>query len=414
MTEFIRERSFADFMDRTRKGETADWLVVAIALMLPWSTTAVAILVPLWLIALLASLDVASVRRELMTPAGGLPVLLWALAAAGMLWADVEWSERIQGLRGYHKLLAIPLLLAQFRRSDRAMWVIYAFLFSSLVLLTLSWLTPYRGFLGRPKAEYGVPFKDYISQSGIFAICAFGLLGQAAEWWRMQRGRLTAAALIVAAIFVANIVFMATARSTLLIMAVLLLLFGFLQFRWKGVLAVVMLAVALASVSWVASSYLRERVTDLVEETAGLSCQRRRDVGRVAARVLEKVGRLRHRRAAHRPWNGNDRGVVPARQRRRAWRGRGGHRQPSQPGSRDRDPARPRRHRRADRDVDRASRIVSRAHVDRLVRVDHRGRQRRVVVCSTPISSTPARAGSMSSASACSAAPCSEEKRTHM
>jgi O-antigen ligase len=267
MTELMRDRSFADFMDRTRKGETADWLVVAIALMLPWSTTAVAILVPLWLIALLASLDVASVRRELMTPAGGLPVLLWALAAAGMLWANVEWSERMQGLRGYHKLLAIPLLLAQFRRSDRAKWVIYAFLFSSLVLLTLSWLTPYRGFLGRPKAEYGVPFKDYISQSGIFAICAFGLLGQAAEWWRMQRRRLAAAALIVAAIFVANIVFMATARSTLLVMAVLLLLFGFLQFRWKGVLAVVLLAVALVGVSWVASPYLRERVTDLIEET---------------------------------------------------------------------------------------------------------------------------------------------------
>ena len=184
-----------------------------------------------------------------------------------MLWADVEWSERIQGLRGYHKLLAIPLLLAQFRRSDRAKWVIYAFLFSSLVLLALSWATPYRGFLGRPKAEYGVPFKDYISQSGIFAICAFGLLGQAAEWWRTQRRRLAAAALIVAAIFVANIVFMATARSTLLVMAVLLLLFGFLQFRWKGVLAVVLLAVALAGVSWVASPYLRERVTDLIEET---------------------------------------------------------------------------------------------------------------------------------------------------
>ena len=217
--------------------------------------------------ALLASLDVASVRRELMTPAGGLPVLLWVLAAVGMLWADVEWSERFHGLRGYHKLLGIPLLLAHFRRSDRVQWVILAFLFSSLVLLALSWATPYPGFLGRPKADFGVPFKDYLSQSGIFAICAFGLLGQAAEWWRTQRGRLAVVALVLAAIFVANIVFIATARSTLLVMAVLLVLFGFLQFRWKGVLAVVLVAVALASVSWVASPYLRERVTDLVEET---------------------------------------------------------------------------------------------------------------------------------------------------
>ena len=54
-----------------------------------------------------------------MTWVGGLPVLL-GLAALGMLWADVSWSERIIGLDAFHKLLAIPLLLAQFRRSDRA------------------------------------------------------------------------------------------------------------------------------------------------------------------------------------------------------------------------------------------------------------------------------------------------------
>ena len=83
----------------------------------------------------------------------------------------------------------------------------------------------------------------------------------------MQRRHLAAAALVVAAIFVANIVFIATARSTLLVMAVLLVLFGFLQFRWKGVLAVVLVGVALASVSWVASPYLRDRVGGLIEET---------------------------------------------------------------------------------------------------------------------------------------------------
>ena len=134
-------------------------------------------------------------------------------------------------------------------------------------MLALSWATPYRGFLGRPKAELGVPFKDYISQSGIFAICAFGLLAQATEWWRMQRGRLAAAALILAAAFIANILFMATARSTLLVMAVLLLLFGFLQFRWKGMLAISLVAGVLAGLSWMTSPYLRERVTDLLEET---------------------------------------------------------------------------------------------------------------------------------------------------
>ncbi len=55
-----------------------------------------------------------------MTPAGGLPVLLWLMAALGMLWADIPWRERFDGLGGFHKLLTIPFLFAQFRRSEMA------------------------------------------------------------------------------------------------------------------------------------------------------------------------------------------------------------------------------------------------------------------------------------------------------
>ena len=59
-------------------------------------------------------------------------VLLWLLALLGMLWSDVGFPERLSGLAGYHKLLAIPLLLAQFRRSDRARWVIVGFFLASV------------------------------------------------------------------------------------------------------------------------------------------------------------------------------------------------------------------------------------------------------------------------------------------
>ena len=103
-----------------RLGQIADGLVTAVAVSLPWSTSASSILIVLWLIALVPTLDAASVRRELLSAAGGLPVLLWAFGAIGMLWADVSWSDRIAGLSGFHKLLFIPLLLAQFRRSGQA------------------------------------------------------------------------------------------------------------------------------------------------------------------------------------------------------------------------------------------------------------------------------------------------------
>jgi hypothetical protein len=72
-------------VDRVQLGKVAERLVVAVVVSLPWSTSATSILIVLFLIAVLPTLDRASLCREAMTATGGLPVLLWALAAIGML-----------------------------------------------------------------------------------------------------------------------------------------------------------------------------------------------------------------------------------------------------------------------------------------------------------------------------------------
>jgi O-antigen ligase len=72
-------------------GTIADWPAVGVAVTLPWSTSATAILIVLWLFAFIVTFDIAAVGRELAGLAGGLPVLLWGFAALGMLWADVSW-----------------------------------------------------------------------------------------------------------------------------------------------------------------------------------------------------------------------------------------------------------------------------------------------------------------------------------
>ena len=146
--------------DRVRFERLADWLAVGVAVSLPWSTSATGILIALWLVATLPTLDVASVRRELLTATGGLPVLLWVLAAVGMLWADVSWTERIGGLGKFHRLLVIPLLLAQFRRSEHGIWVIYGFFASMLGLLLMSWVAVAFPGLPWPGRAFGVPLKD--------------------------------------------------------------------------------------------------------------------------------------------------------------------------------------------------------------------------------------------------------------
>src|SRR3954469_7573909 len=102
----------ATMFQSERYARFVDAIAVALAVSLPWSTSATGILVGLWLIAIIPTLDVATLRRTLATAAAGIPVLLWLLALVGMLWAfDVSWAERWAGLKGFYKFLIIPLLI---------------------------------------------------------------------------------------------------------------------------------------------------------------------------------------------------------------------------------------------------------------------------------------------------------------
>ena len=167
--------------DRARWMAVVDWLAVALAISLPWSTSVTEIFVWLWIAAVLPTLDANAVRRELANPAAYLPVLLFGLAAIGMLWADVSWHDRLGGLSKFLRLLWIPVLLIHFRRSERGLWVIYGFFAASVALLVVSWglvLTPGLTWRGR---DFGVPTNNYIFQSMNFLICVFALLGVACE-----------------------------------------------------------------------------------------------------------------------------------------------------------------------------------------------------------------------------------------
>jgi O-antigen ligase len=217
---------------------------------------------------LVSALEIASLRREIVSPAGGLSIVLVAIAAVGMSWSEASLSARLQGLEGFCKLLFIPFLLAQFRRSDRGWRVILWFLGASILLLlvssALAWI-PGLPWRGKPQMP-GVPVKDYISQSGVFALCAFALLGYAADVWRRHRRPLAFAMVFVAAAFIANIVFVETGRTTLVTVAVLVPLFGLRQLGWRGGVAAALVGCAVAGTLWISSSYLKERVMHAIGE----------------------------------------------------------------------------------------------------------------------------------------------------
>jgi hypothetical protein len=130
--------SIADPIVRAKLVRISDGLMIAIAVSLPWSTSATGILLVLWLLALFPTLEWSDVRRELMTPAGGLPLLLVLIGVLGTTWADVPLLERWKGLEGFLKLLVIPLLMVQFRRSDKPTRVFIGFLLACVALLIAS------------------------------------------------------------------------------------------------------------------------------------------------------------------------------------------------------------------------------------------------------------------------------------
>jgi O-antigen ligase len=264
-------------LDRDRLGPIADCAAVAVAISLNWSTSATSILVVVWLLALLSSMDLGSLRREAITAAGGLPVLLVLLGVAGMLWADVSWHERFGGLTGFHRLLMIPLLLAQFRRSERGVLVLYGFFGSVVALLLTSWALvlisglPWRGRFCDPGAlnincQFGVPTGDYIGQSTLFTICMFAAIWRALDLFHERRYWMAFALAVLAILFLANMTFVVSGRTALGVLPFLLLLFGWRRFGWKGILIGFVASAVLAAGIWESSSYVQKRTAQTVDE----------------------------------------------------------------------------------------------------------------------------------------------------
>ena len=184
----------------------------------------------------MASSDPAALKRELLTPAGGLPVVLWCLGAVGMLWADVDWHARFAGLGSFHKLLMIPLLLAQFRRSERGGYVIACFFASSTIVLIVSFVLVFAHMATRPDKLIGIPVHDDIFQNTEFLVCAFGALGVAFDRVHKRRWAAALSLFAIAALFLVNLAIVVFSRIALVVTPILVMLLGWRLLRWKGIL----------------------------------------------------------------------------------------------------------------------------------------------------------------------------------
>jgi O-antigen ligase len=248
---------------------TVDVFAILIVIALPWSTSLVAVFVPIMLLTMAPFLDVGALLRSLRRPISIVPIALFLLAVLGTLWSDAAWGARLYAISPTAKLLVLPLLFYHFERSERGIAVFTAFLVSCALLMLMSWIVAFHPELtlkSGTAATPGIFVKNYIDQSQEFALCAVALAYPIAMMLRENR---IWPALLLGALslsFVANMLFVVVSRTALVTMPLMLAVFGLLHLRWRTNLMIACAAIIVAALAWIASPQLQKKVTTFSDE----------------------------------------------------------------------------------------------------------------------------------------------------
>jgi O-antigen ligase len=251
-----------------------DLLTVLIAILLPWSTTGVAIAAVLWFVALIPTVEPRALLRSLLRPISALPIALFALALLGTLWSDASWGARLHAVSPTAKLLMLPLLFYHFERSPRGLWVFVAFLLSCTLLMLVSWVVFMIPDLSLKEQivsgiylpTRGIFVKNYIAQSQEFALCAVALAYPVVMLLRAGRTRLAVLLGAVALSLLVNMLFVAVSRTALVTMPIMLAVFALLHLKWRTNVIISCTAVVLAGLAWTASPQLQRTITTVTRD----------------------------------------------------------------------------------------------------------------------------------------------------
>jgi O-antigen ligase len=256
--DMVNAQLWRRWRDPAAWAAATDVFFILVALSLPWSTSLVAIFAVAALMTMAPFFDAKAFLQILKRPASCLPIALFLLAVAGMLWSDAPWGERLYSAGPAAKLLMVPVLFYHFERSARGVQVFVAFLVSCVALMAMSWLVAFDPHLAlKQGAVYGVPIKNYIDQSQEFALCAVVLAYPVIAL--LRAGRLAPALLLsaLAMAFVVNMAFVVVSRTVLVTMPVMLAVFALLHLRWRTALLILCTALVLAALAFAASPNLR-------------------------------------------------------------------------------------------------------------------------------------------------------------
>jgi len=188
------------------------------------------------------------------------------VVAAGMLWSNVPWTERLQAFYTWRRLWIIPVVLALF---GPALWkqrMIVAFVAVCAVAVIISFgMVAVAGSLPTELHDpAGSLLRNHSAQSMAFAVAAMLSL------WLAGRpdigNRLRSAAGVAVALFVLNMTLVTPGRSGYLALAVMLLVFAAASLRQRRSFALVAMLAALFTGALVFSPLARDRLDLALQE----------------------------------------------------------------------------------------------------------------------------------------------------
>jgi hypothetical protein len=246
---------------------TVDVVAILLAASLPWSTSLVSILGVVMLITMVPYLDLEAFLGSLKRPVAIAPIALFVLALLGTLWSDAAWGARLYAVGPAAKLLVLPALLYHFERSERGLWVFVAFLGSCVLMVAMSTAVAFDPALAlKPSADRGIFVKNYIDQSQEFSLCAVALAYPIATFAGQRRLLPVLLLLAIMLAFLANMVFVVTSRTALVTIPVMLAVFGLMHLRWRANLMILLAALCVGAIAWIASPQLQHKVATFTSE----------------------------------------------------------------------------------------------------------------------------------------------------
>jgi O-antigen ligase len=221
-----------------------------------------------WIVMLVAFLAsgqaVERVRRAMQQPTARAAVVMFVFVAIGCLWATVPWPQRLGVVWDWRKFLLIVILLGLF---DDRLWKLRlaaVFVGACFVGAIATFVLNIPAVHARTGIEASQLLRNHGTQSLAFGVAAYICLWIATDGTRIARERLTWG--VAGTVILASTIFITTARSGYLAVAILAAVFVGTRFRGRQVLIAGVVAIVAVAALFASSTTLRNQVNRAVTE----------------------------------------------------------------------------------------------------------------------------------------------------